>query len=62
MDFDVNKCDQPDLRVLRIPVKQTAEEALADLYRTLSPEAAKGWLEDARRGHALLEDGLVGDS
>jgi len=26
----------------------TAIEAMADIYRTLSPEAAKGWLEDSR--------------
>jgi antitoxin (DNA-binding transcriptional repressor) of toxin-antitoxin stability system len=26
----------------------TAIEAMADIYRTLSPEAAKGWLDDSR--------------
>ena len=26
----------------------TAIEAMADIYRTLAPEAAEGWLEDSR--------------
>ncbi len=28
----------------------TALEALSDLYRTLSPDEAADWLQDARRG------------
>ena len=40
------------------PGQQNAEQALADLYRTLPAEAAEGWLEDARRGGDLLDDEL----
>jgi antitoxin (DNA-binding transcriptional repressor) of toxin-antitoxin stability system len=36
-------------RILPGPAHQTALEAMADLYRTLSEEAAAGWLTDSRR-------------
>jgi hypothetical protein len=39
-------------------LRQDAQQALADLYRTLPPDAAKDWLDDARRGSELLDDHL----
>ncbi len=49
------------VRIARLvpgPGKQTALEALADLYRTLSPEAADGWVEQAREGISGATDEL----
>jgi hypothetical protein len=36
----------------------TAEQAFADLYRTLAPEAAERWQDDARRADGSLSDEL----
>lgn len=36
----------------------TAEQALADLYRTLPEDAGDEWLKDARRGDDSLSDEL----
>jgi antitoxin (DNA-binding transcriptional repressor) of toxin-antitoxin stability system len=54
--YIVERGGQPVVQVSPTPGEQTAEQALADLYRTLSPEAAAGWLEDARRGRDALDD------
>jgi antitoxin (DNA-binding transcriptional repressor) of toxin-antitoxin stability system len=35
-------------RLVPGPARQTALEAMADLYRTLPEDAARGWLEDSR--------------
>ncbi len=37
-------------RLVPLPGRQNALEALSDLYRTLSPAAARDWLDDSRRG------------
>jgi len=37
-------------RLLPGPARQTALEAMADLYRTLPEDAAATWEEDSRRG------------
>ncbi len=37
------------------PVKMTAIEALADLYRTLPADAGKNWLRDSRAGATAKE-------
>ncbi|MFH1491591.1 MAG: type II toxin-antitoxin system Phd/YefM family antitoxin [Pseudomonadota bacterium] len=34
----------------------TALEAMADIYMTLPPDAAKGWLEDSRKSSNLSEE------
>jgi len=34
----------------------TAIEAMADIYRTLSPEAAEGWLKDSRLEEKLAAE------
>jgi len=56
--YIVERGGQPVVQVSPTPGEQTAEQALSDLYRTLSPEAAAGWLEDARRGDKALDDEL----
>ena len=44
-------------RLVPLPGRETALEALTDLYRTLPEEAAAGWLEAARDGLGeALED------
>ena len=35
---------------------QTALEAMSDLYRTVSEEVAKSWLEDSRYGRDLAHE------
>lgn len=48
-------------RLVPGPARQTALEAMADLYRTLPESAAAGWVADARRGRwkgARLPQGL----
>ena len=54
--YIVERGGQPVVQVSPTPGVQTARQALADLYRLLPPEAAKGWLEDARRGGKALDD------
>jgi antitoxin (DNA-binding transcriptional repressor) of toxin-antitoxin stability system len=56
--FLVERGGQPVVQVSPTPGHQTAEQALADLYRTLPAEAADGWLEDARRGSDTLDEEL----
>ncbi|RJQ64223.1 MAG: type II toxin-antitoxin system Phd/YefM family antitoxin [Desulfobacteraceae bacterium] len=43
-------------RIIPGPTTMTALEAMADLYRTLPEEAARGWLEDARSAEENLTD------
>ena len=45
----IERHHQPIARLQSAPVRQTALEAMADLYRTLTPKAARGW-EKAARG------------
>ncbi len=54
--YIVERGGQPIVQVSPTPGEQNAQQALADLYRTLPPEAAEGWLEDARRGGEALDD------
>lgn len=39
-------------RLVPWPGRQSALEAMADLYRTLPEAAGRGWLHDSRRGSA----------
>lgn len=57
-EYVVARGGQPVARVSPSPGLMTAEQALADLYRTLDPEAAETWASDARRGAAALSDEL----
>jgi prevent-host-death family protein len=43
-------------RIIPGLARMTALEAMADLYRTLPEDAAKGWLEDSRKTGAGLKD------
>ncbi|NGX16133.1 type II toxin-antitoxin system Phd/YefM family antitoxin [Wenzhouxiangella sp. XN24] len=56
--YVVERGGQPVVQVSPTPGRQDAQQALADLYRTLAPEAAQDWLEDARRGGEALDDEL----
>lgn len=55
--YIVERGGQPVVQISPTPGEQSAEQALADLYRTLPPEVAEGWLEDAHRGSEALDDG-----
>lgn len=56
--YIVERGGQPVVQLMPTPGAQTAEQALADLYRTLPPAVAEGWLEDAGRGRPGLDDEL----
>lgn len=43
-------------RIIPGPSTMTALDAMADIYRTLPEEAAKGWLADSRQVGAALKD------
>ena len=46
-------------RLVPWPGRQTALEAMADLYRTLPEEAGKGWVSDIRSGaEETLQQGV----
>lgn len=48
-------------RILPGTARQTALEAMADLYRTLPEDAAAGWLESGRQAFASQLDKDVRD-
>jgi antitoxin (DNA-binding transcriptional repressor) of toxin-antitoxin stability system len=56
--YIVERGGQPVVQVSPTPGRQNAEQALSDLYRALPPEAAEGWLEDARQGGKAIDDKL----
>lgn len=41
--------NHPVARIIPGPATMTADEAFADLYRTLPEEAGRDWLADSRR-------------
>lgn len=43
-------------RILPGSHHMTAIEAMADLYQTLPPDAADGWLEESRMGERVAEE------
>lgn len=43
-------------RIIPGPATMTALEAMADIYRTLPDEAARGWLKDSRSAEKKLTD------
>ncbi len=51
----VERNQQQVARILPVPGRQTALEAMADLYRTLPEDAAAWWLDESRHG-ALSEE------
>lgn len=48
-DVVVERNNREVARITPVPARQTALEALGDLYRTLAEDAAAGWAEEARR-------------
>ncbi|MCZ7663194.1 MAG: type II toxin-antitoxin system Phd/YefM family antitoxin [Thermoleophilia bacterium] len=52
----VERNQQQVALILPVPGRQTALEAMADLYRTLPEDAAAGWLDESRRRGALSEE------
>lgn len=57
-DIVVERNQRPIARLLSIPPRQTALEAMSDIFRTLPESAASGWLDDARGADAALGDEL----
>ena len=57
----IERNQQMVARILPGTARQTALEAMADLYRTLPEHAAAGWLEDGRRAFATRLDKDVRD-
>lgn len=45
----------PVAKVVPGPTKMTALQAMADLYRTLSEEAGRDWLQDSRQDRSIDE-------
>lgn len=58
-DVVVERNQRPIARLVPIPPRQTALEAMADLYRTLPETAARDWLGDARGSDAPLAGELT---
>ena len=56
----VERNHQEVARILPGPARQTALEAMADLYRTLPEDAAAAWLKDSRSalGGGRLDKGM----
>lgn len=46
----IERNHRPVARLLPGPGQQNALEAMADLYRTLPEDAARGWVEEGRGG------------
>jgi antitoxin (DNA-binding transcriptional repressor) of toxin-antitoxin stability system len=57
-EYLVERGRRPVARILPSPGELTAEQAMADLYRTLPDGAGDSWLEDARKGETVLDDEL----
>jgi antitoxin (DNA-binding transcriptional repressor) of toxin-antitoxin stability system len=52
-DYLIVRNNEPLGKLIPGPAKQSAMEAMADLYRTLPPKAAQDWVEE---GRAALPD------
>lgn len=57
-DLVVERNQRPIARLMPIPPRQTALEAMADLYRTLPESAGRRWLEDSRGQDDTLGEAL----
>ncbi len=58
-EIEIERNHQRIARLVPGPGKQTAMEAMADLYRTLTPGAASGWAEAGNRWTKELRRGFV---
>lgn len=55
----IERNNQQVARIVPGPGKQTALEAMADLYRTLPEDSAAGWKTNSRRGRGNQFAGSV---
>lgn len=56
-ELEIERNNQRIARLVPGPGRQTALQALGDLYRTLSPEAAKGWAETGKHLNETVAEG-----
>lgn len=56
-EIEIERNNQRIARLVPGPGRQTALQAMADLYRTLSPGAARDWVESARGMEEKVEQG-----
>lgn len=56
----IERNHQQIARILSVPGRQTALEAMSDIYRTLPEDAAAGWLKEGEGliGESILNDGV----
>lgn len=57
-EYLVERGRRPVARIMPTPGEMAAEQAMADLYRTLDEGAGDEWLSDARKGGTALDDEL----
>lgn len=58
-EIEIERNNQRIARLIPGAGKQTAMEAMSDLYRTLSPDAAAGWVEQSRKGvDSRIDEGV----
>jgi len=59
-EIAIERNHQQIARLVPGPRLQTALEAMADLYRTLPPEAGGGWIKDSREypGGGWIDEGV----
>ena len=57
-EIEIERNHQRIARLVPGPGKQTAMEAMADLYRTLTPGAASGWAEAGKEMDERVEKGV----
>lgn len=57
-EVEIERNSKRIARLIPGPGRQTALEAMADLYRTLSPDAAKGWAETGKQLGEDVDTGL----
>jgi antitoxin (DNA-binding transcriptional repressor) of toxin-antitoxin stability system len=57
-EVEIERNNRRIARLVPGPGRQTALEAMADLYRTLAPEAAEGWAEAGKEMGESVEKGV----
>ncbi|MDA8166079.1 MAG: hypothetical protein M0017_13730 [Desulfobacteraceae bacterium] len=57
-EIEIERNHQRIARLIPGPGRQTALEAMSDLYRTLSPEAAAGWADAGKSTDETVGKGV----
>ena len=57
-EVEIERNNQRIARLIPGPGRQTALQAMADIYRTLPPDAAAGWAEAGRQLTENLDKGV----